>query len=490
MEYAAGTGTDAAFPLSAGYRAWLTSPGDRVTEDAGRAFLYRERHLQCVWFDARWRPRLATHAGEPVTVEFSGRWNLESGPDFRDAVLRVGPDERRIVGDVEVHVAPVDWRHHGHAADPLYANVVAHVTYREGTIPADELPAGALQIALHDALAARPTFAFEAIDLAAYPYGAPAALAPCARILADWTPGQRRTVLAMAGQERLRLKAARAQQQIEARGPAQALFDALLAALGYKHNRIAGRALAACVPIEELQAAAEGDATTAYAILVGAAGLLPDELHSDWTDEARGFVRDLWDRWWRHRGAWQHRTMSADDWHLAHLRPTNHPLRRLAAAAAMALDMQARVEWLNRAPETDARTWYAAARRQVTPRNPIAFWDHYLAVNGARRDRPTALVGAGRAAAMVTNVLVPFRAALGHDVAPLAVDLPHESDNQLMREAANTLFGRDHNPTLYRDGLAQQGLMQIHRDFCLSRRRGCVACPLPRALANAAPRPA
>jgi hypothetical protein len=35
---------------------------------------------------------------------------MEPGPDFLGAVLRIGPERRRIRGDVEIHLRPSDWR--------------------------------------------------------------------------------------------------------------------------------------------------------------------------------------------------------------------------------------------------------------------------------------------------------------------------------------------------------------------------------------------
>jgi len=62
-----------------------------------------ERHVQAIWYDGALRPMdLRTTDGATVRVVAPGRWNLEAGPDFRDAVLEVGPDRRRIRGDVEM----------------------------------------------------------------------------------------------------------------------------------------------------------------------------------------------------------------------------------------------------------------------------------------------------------------------------------------------------------------------------------------------------
>ena len=89
-----------------------------------------ERHVQALWYDAARRPTgLRTAEGAPVRVVDAGEWNVEAGPDFRHAVLEVGEARRRVVGDVEIHMHPADWRAHGHGDNPSYANVIAHVTW-------------------------------------------------------------------------------------------------------------------------------------------------------------------------------------------------------------------------------------------------------------------------------------------------------------------------------------------------------------------------
>ncbi|MBO7684292.1 MAG: DUF2851 family protein, partial [Kiritimatiellae bacterium] len=124
-----------------------------------------ERHVQAIWYDAALRPRrLRTRRGSEVFVVSPGEWNLGPGPDFRNAVLEIGPDRRRLVGDVEIHLCPADWDIHGHGADPNYRNVVAHVTWRGGPDPGS-LPSGAVSIWLGPFVAADPSFSPDHIDL-------------------------------------------------------------------------------------------------------------------------------------------------------------------------------------------------------------------------------------------------------------------------------------------------------------------------------------
>ena len=109
----------------------------------------------------------------------------------------------------------------------------------------------------------------------------------------------------------------------------------------------------------------------------------------------------------------------------------------------------------------------------------------FLSCSGERASAN--LLGNAAAAMLVTNVIVPFVACANPDLlSRLLPGLPAEEISAPMRAAATHLFGRDHNPALYASsGLLQQGLLQIHADFCLDARAGCEACGLAAALERA-----
>lgn len=473
----------ACFPRAETYRAWSLSKPDRLRERTVRrpAFSYSERHLQCVWFDPEWRPAtLSTREGESVTVESPGRWNQEAGPDFHGAVLRIGPDRRRVVGDVEVHIHPADWTAHGHGNDPRYRQVRVHVTYFPGAADPQPVP-GAVHIVLRDALTQQPGFVFEHIDVAAYPYAARADRPPCAEVLARFPPAARQAVLFAAGEERLRRKAERLQQRMAEQDPEQALYEEMLAALGYKQNKVAGRQLACLVPVAELRTISDGQPLAAYAILLGAAGLLPSG-DRRYADPAR-WVRQLWDVWWRQRARYENRAPTPE-WRLDGVRPANHPARRLMAAALMFIGPPTLPETIRALAEAQPGNWVQASRHYLE-----SLHDEYLGVRlsltGRPRPKPVALIGATRSAAILTNVWIPWLAAQpGYDeVVTRALDaLPPEGDNGIVKQTAFYLFGRDHAPSLYRSALARQGLHQIFQDFCLNDRSRCAQCGFPEAL--------
>lgn len=372
-----------------------------------------ERHLQALWYDRDMRPAvLFDAAGREVRVVDPGAWNLECGPDFKNATLEVGSSRHRLQGDVEIHLRPSDWTRHGHAGDPAYRNVVAHVVWADGPAP-PTLPPSALSICVGKLMAADIGFSPEQIDLTGYPF---ARLSiderPCRRFF-DGAPDKARAILADAGRKRLAVKAKRFAQQFSSGrySRAQAYYEALMETLGYCHNAGAFRTIARRVPCN-------------------AAAVEPDTLFEAY-NAAACFV----------------------EWDMRGIRPNNSPKERLRAAAAFfgGGRLDALLDW-----------------RDFSPRGCR---DCIIYIERAR------LMGRARAAAALANVLVPL--ALAERKLARAPDwLPPEDLSSPMRLTAFRMFGRDHNPrALYLDnGLLMQGLLQVHREFCLNLYPDCVEC--------------
>lgn len=82
--------------------------------------------LHTIWLHGLFRdfPQQTTD-GLPVEVVDPGQHNLDAGPDFSAASLRIGG--QLLVGNVEIHVCSSDWNRHGHQSDPAYDSVILHV---------------------------------------------------------------------------------------------------------------------------------------------------------------------------------------------------------------------------------------------------------------------------------------------------------------------------------------------------------------------------
>ena len=68
---------------------------------------------------------LQTTSGRPVEVIDPGLPNMNAGPDFFNAKLKI--DGTLWVGNVEVHTQASDWLLHRHDRDKAYDTVILHV---------------------------------------------------------------------------------------------------------------------------------------------------------------------------------------------------------------------------------------------------------------------------------------------------------------------------------------------------------------------------
>ena len=260
-----------------------------------------ERLLARLWRQRSRGALLRTQNGQKVQVLYPGRPAPGVGPDFRDALLRLGG--RLVRGDVELHRRAAGWWEHAHNRDSGYNGVVLHGVGDASpggvTLAADGsvVPTVSLR-----PLARRDGQLVEASLPKVLPTGGLAAL------------------LDRAGRARFREHSAAFTRRYACEGVEQAIYASLLEGLGYKENREPFRELARRVPVALLrsvvQAALPGQQQQALEeLLLSGSGL-----------------REPGPLWYRFVGA---TPLTAAQWRRVQTRPANHPVRRLRGAAVL-----------------------------------------------------------------------------------------------------------------------------------------------------------
>jgi len=242
------------------------------------------------------------------------------------------------------------------------------------------------------------------------------------------------------------------------------------------------------LPTPELRprwAANDPEPIAVEARLLGLSGMLPTEL----TRSQNGnYVRKVWDLWWRERDGFSDCILPGNLWRFHGLRPANHPQRRLALASEWSAspDLAARLEsWcLQEIPERHL----ADSLLKVLQVKPSEFWSWHYTFRSPRLKKPQPLLGLARVTDLAVNVVLPWlwmRAAEGKNKAVQAViekryfSWPPAEDNSLLRLARQRLLGGASRRILT-GAAAQQGLLQIVRDFCDRSNALCDDCQFPR----------
>jgi hypothetical protein len=176
--------------------------------------------------------------------------------------------------------------------------------------------------------------------------------------------------------------------------------------------------------------------------------------------------------------------MSPSDWHFFKVRPGNLPTRRIAAVSHLLLGYRGEgilAGLIDRLGEATVATGYREIERALLVAAE-GYWGAYLDFGLPGGRCLPALLGRGRAADIVVNVLLPFAAAWGRagarpGLAVKALEMyrqyPVLAENTLERHMVKQLgIGRYLVSTARR----QQGLLHIYRAFCAQGK--CRDCPL------------
>ena len=452
----------------------------------------REEDVALLWQACPWGATLLrTTAGEQIQVVYPGRRNLGPGPDFFDAIIAL--DGRRLrYGHIEVHSAASAWRAHGHASDPAYHHVMLHVVWEDdGLIGGGPLRTLALSPYFPDGMPEQ----YAAQQLPSFQ--------PCSDLHTKSDAMTVGMLFATLGERRVRKKAAQMLAAIEQIGPEQALYAALLDALGYSQNREPFRRLSAGLPWPVVEAILSGKANAAprgEALFLGAAGLLPTQRGTSPrtgtacrapTEHDRAYVRELETLW---QQIHIESSVPTTAWVRGGVRPTNAPARRVAAAGHLCA----------RLAETGPLQFCLALREEsdqtqllqqmvsafALPASCSRYWATHCDFGVPLRGAPQSLIGTERAREMLTNVLLPFMFALGEHTGDSSVSdwavtslrhAPAGGANHLTRSMRDDVLGL---PPRFVPMTAarQQGLLHVYHTWCREKR--CDTCAVAQMLAE------
>jgi uncharacterized protein DUF2851 len=192
----------------------------------GRASLKFDSELamQKYWNSLNVSQRFYTEDNIPLIIRSAGFWNHESGPDFKNAAIKLG--DNKLKGDIELHMRASDWFVHQHQHDSAYSNVILHVVCE------NDLSQTKREL-LPPMLVLQQAGDVVNKDLKG----------KCAEALYDMKIEDARKLFLKAGAHRFKEKSKRFLRQILIEGTEQGFWRFLFEAAGYKQNSSAFKLL-------------------------------------------------------------------------------------------------------------------------------------------------------------------------------------------------------------------------------------------------------
>ena len=282
----------------------------------------KEDFLHFLWQYQKFESQnFKTTDNEAVSVIKTGFHNTDSGPDFKEARLRIGDVEW--AGNVEIHIKSSAWNLHKHQNDEAYENVILHVVWEHDIEIFNKeniaLPTLILKGLASEKLITQYKKLMQSQDRI-----------PCERTFQSVSDIKKIAMLERALTQRLERKGEEVLAMLGKHNGdwEEATFQILLRNFGFKLNNDAFLRLAENLPFKILKKYV-GSTLQLEALLFGMAGLLAKDL-----DEYGEKLKTEFDFLSKKHGLEEH-VMNASEWKFMRTRPANFPTIRLSQIAAL-----------------------------------------------------------------------------------------------------------------------------------------------------------
>jgi len=357
---------------------------------------------------------LVTDSGEDVEVIDHGTRNYDSGPDYKNAKVKIGG--KILTGDIEIHRDFKNWAEHSHSKDRRYNSVILHVVLwdsDERTPPKlrikRDLPtvilANHLTASIHDIwqdIISKPSAKFRL---------------PCFdcnhladdELITKW--------LGKLAIERLNLKAERIKNRlIELSGSnkvisknksvwEQTLYEFIFEALGFAKNKEQMLKLSSNLTLEHIKKHSGGNVTGIQALLYGTGGLLFDVRVKD------SYIDEIKENWKSVEGKLNIQKLERSHWNFFGQRPQNFPTLRLAYGSQLIRrliysELFRKVISIFSVKNYEPRDVFFELFELLIP-EPDIYWNSHYDLGKTSKSQ-NLLGGKQRINDIIINVLVPF----------------------------------------------------------------------------------
>jgi len=449
--------------------------------------LFSEKHLQALWLEQKYFLPLQTSEGLTIQVISPGMWNSEAGPDFLNAHIRIG--NRDLRGDIELHLREEGWFQHGHHLNENYNRVILHVSLWPAAAKSaiknkngDPIP----HISLLHYLAHSAAHLLKLIDLDLYPYTRFSGTGRCAEeLFKTLSENEIKKALRAAAYWRLEKKYEYLSSQFE-NDPIQQMLSGIALALGYKHN-----AEQFIEIFRFLYPMRDYPFPSLLSIALGICSFFEKDKRRSWDNSE--YYQNLSHHWGQHQTEVIHQA----NLRLDHIRPLNHPIRRLVYLVYLLQDPTIEHIWGKMVQtwksgyeslQEDKPSFLMLQFLDLIPNYQDSYWNtHYLFEQAEDNSsgQHLVLMGQNLKKKIIINTFLPLlykqikerKDAFELEQFDLFYSRFKSEPSSKKRYLHHRFFGSLRDESILNLSIMEQGAFQIHKDFCIHFEASCHGCP-------------
>ncbi|KQC11449.1 MAG: hypothetical protein APR54_02815 [Candidatus Cloacimonas sp. SDB] len=427
---------------------------------------FNEQFLYHIWDAQHLVNDLETISGKELEIMYSGRWNTDSGPDFKEAIIRIGDKVKR--GDIEIHLRSYDWDIHNHSENKDFNRTILHVVYKHDqpynfTIKEDGEKLEILEIEnllnedISKLISKYETIEFEHKDKHCDFFG-------------GLSTESLNYLLVSSGLQRLEKKIRRFNTELYFSDYNQLLYQGIMESLGYSKNKFQLLHLALQLPYARLKEYQYLGMTRdeLLALMLCSTDLI-NHLPASISQELKHKYNSLF-----LRSGFQNMRFPID-WKLFRLRPINHPAVRILQIADFIYQ------------SLDNTFFYKIIQLFSFPRGSFNIGKFrkkfYALFNSSDQELPDNLkLGLKRKDIMMINVILPLailyaRNMSFEDFETTALEVYKNygglAENYIIRNLAKFMTANQRK-LISKKAIYQQGLLDIYYDYCINH--SCAGC--------------
>ncbi len=413
-----------------------------------------EEFLYYLWEKRLLATSLKTAENQSLEIISPGYRNIDSGPDFLYARVKIGDTEW--AGNVEIHVKASDWHRHRHSQDKAYDNVILHVVYE------NDRPVILRNNYKLPVLELKGKFDEKLYSNYQWLVNSPGNIA-CANQIAAVHEMEKLFWLERLMADRLEEKSLEIEQELQQAndGFQEVFYRKMSAGFGFKVNKNAFEVLAGALPLKVIQKHAD-NRMSIEALLYGVAGLLQGSFKDDYPNTLKKeftFLSQKYDL----------KPMEPVWWKFMRMRPGNFPTIRISQWAALLFKLGAQFQKI---PEikrlSDVEELFSV--------RASSYWDEHYRFDVLSKNKKK-MLGIASGNVLIINGIIPFVFVYGklfgvqeyRDKALSWLEQIKAENNKVVRQYKKLGFP-------VKNAMHSQALLHLKKHYC--DRKLCLECAL------------